>query len=287
MLEKTVQGKNLPDDFTDKVIAEAMKQGDEYLQQKQWEQAKQAFMHVVDIKQDYAPAYKGIGLSARGQVLDQLNDPKCELDKNLLNEAIEELSRAYRLGDRDWDTVKALGSLYGKFQYYEEEAELFWNYCQEDISRPYAFESGLEAMRVMSFGGHGHDAESLHNVKLSSAEIVQRHRQMIDQFADKVPPRELIDSFISTSGTYDRAELTEEWLKESECIVLPIWDELCSHPLTIYTIYRASKYAWKLKQTEYGVKLAEEFIEYARNHPNPSSLSSCFYAGCIWSTITG
>jgi RNA polymerase sigma-70 factor (ECF subfamily) len=267
MLEKNSQNTKLPDDFTDKVMAEAMKQGEAYLREKQWQEAKQAFLRAVDVKQDYAPAYRGIGLAARGQILDQLNDPEKSFDRKLFEEAIEELSRAYRLGDREWDTVQALGNLYEKFQYYEEEAELFWNYCQEDIDRPEAFESGMQALRVMTFCSLSDD--NPHKVKLTDTEIVKRHHQIISQFSGKVPIRKLVDSFINTTAAYDRAELTEEWLKESERIALPHWDELWPHPLRIYTVYRTSKYAWKLKRTEYGVKLAEEFIEYARNHPDP------------------
>lgn len=103
MVFETVE--TLPDDFTDGVLSEAMKQGHTYLAQRQWEPAKQAFMRAADVREDYALAYRGVGLAYRGQMEDRLDEPEGVLDDRLLGQTIDALRRAFRLGDHSPETV--------------------------------------------------------------------------------------------------------------------------------------------------------------------------------------
>jgi RNA polymerase sigma-70 factor (ECF subfamily) len=58
MLKNSVKDQKLPENFTDEVISEAMKRGQQYLEEKQWERAREEFQRVADIQEDYAPAYR-------------------------------------------------------------------------------------------------------------------------------------------------------------------------------------------------------------------------------------
>ncbi|MBI1924768.1 sigma-70 family RNA polymerase sigma factor [Candidatus Poribacteria bacterium] len=250
------ENAQLPDDFTDRVVAEAMKQGEAYLQQKSWQQAKQAFQRAADVQQDYAPAYRGIGLAARGEVLAQLDQSGKTLDQQLLEEAFTELSRAYRLGARDWDTVSTLGQLYEQFDRKKAAADIFENHAQHASEPAEAFRSLSESLRLQGYAKCASDAE-----------IVQRHRRVVAEFADKVPTKDLFSMLWQGKSAYQRAKLIEEWLRETERIGLPIRDELWPHLWGIYTCDRCSVYAWDLKQRERAVEMAEEFLDYARNYP--------------------
>jgi tetratricopeptide (TPR) repeat protein len=183
MLEETVRSQKLPENFTDEVISEAMKRGQRYLQEKQWEQAKKEFQRAADIQEDYAPAYKGIGLAARGTVLEQLKAERTPIDKNLLEEAYQELSRAYRLGVRDWDTVSTLGKLYGQFGRDAEQTQLFLDFSKTASNPVEAFKAGVEAIQSMGIGQEQYQ------------KAVEHHRKLIAQFAEKASAKEQLESF--------------------------------------------------------------------------------------------
>lgn len=110
MTTETIE--TLPGDFTDRVVSEAMKQGHVHLSQKQWEPAKQAFMRAADVREDYALAYRGVGLAYRGQMQERLEELDGVLDDRLLGQTIDALRKAFRLGDQTpetvWPLVRAL-----------------------------------------------------------------------------------------------------------------------------------------------------------------------------------
>ena len=58
MVENTVQSQSLAENFTDRVIAEVMAHGEQYLANRSWEDAREQFKRATDIQQDYAPAYR-------------------------------------------------------------------------------------------------------------------------------------------------------------------------------------------------------------------------------------
>ena len=249
---------DLPTGFTDRVVAEAMSQGEAYLQRKQWESAKEAFLRALDVRQGHAPAHRGIGLAMREQVTQQLVQTEEPFDEALLTEAIEQLSRAHRMGTCDWDTIWALAQLHEQFDRPAEAVELLWNHAQQTDSTHETFKARCEALRISNY-----------KQTPSDEEILRRHRQTLVESVGKVSDRERFDTFWRTRDTYKRAGQIEEWLRESERIGLPIRDELWMHPWTVYTCDRSRTYAWDLDQKERAVEIAEEFLDYARNHPLP------------------
>ncbi|MCX6112572.1 MAG: hypothetical protein NTY22_04700 [Proteobacteria bacterium] len=177
-----------------------MKQGEEYLQQKQWEQAKQAFLRVVDIKQDYAPAYRGIGLSARGQAFEQLGKPEHKFDRHLLEEAIEELSRAFRLGDYTPETVWALhwslrnvSNIDGIIEILKRYAENAPNLEQEFLARHYIVDE--------------------YSLIREHEEAVRWHKDLLEKMQNKVSPEKLLSSLSDATmlRSWKECGLLSEW----------------------------------------------------------------------------
>lgn len=142
MVENTVFSQPLAENFTEQVIAEVIKRGEEYLADGSFEKAREQFQRAVDIQQDYAPAYRGLGMAVKGLIDDQLNLPQGVIDRQLLSEAYTELARAYRLGARDSETVWALATLYHRFQRCEEYVNLLWDFAQTSNDFKAAFEAG-------------------------------------------------------------------------------------------------------------------------------------------------
>ena len=81
-----------------------------------WKSAREQFQRAADVQADYAPAYRGLGMVAQELIEEQLSFPNGIVDSTLIEEACAELARAYRLGARDADTVRALAHLYHQFQ---------------------------------------------------------------------------------------------------------------------------------------------------------------------------
>ena len=112
MVENTIENQPLAEDFTRQVVAEAIKRGEKYLADGHWKRAREQFQRAADVQADYAPAYRGLGMVAREMIEEQLSLPHGMVDITLIEGACTELARAYRLGARDADTVKALAHLY-------------------------------------------------------------------------------------------------------------------------------------------------------------------------------
>ena len=112
MVENTIENQPLAENFTEQVVAEAIKRGERYLADGNWKRAREQFQRAADVQADYAPAYRGLGMVARGLIEEQLSLPHGMVDIALIEEACTELARAYRLGARDVDTVRALAHLY-------------------------------------------------------------------------------------------------------------------------------------------------------------------------------
>jgi hypothetical protein len=122
-------------------------------------------------------------LAARGTVLEQLKAERTPIDKNLLEEAYQELSRAYRLGVRDWDTVSTLGKLYGQFGRDAEQTQLFLDFSKTASNPVEAFKAGVEAIQSMGIGQEQYQ------------KAVEHHRKLIAQFAEKASAKEQLESF--------------------------------------------------------------------------------------------
>ena len=149
MVENTVQNQSVADNFTEQVIVEVMEHAEEYLADGSWEKAREQFQCATDIQQDYAPAYRGIGMAIKGMIDDQLNRPRGIVDRKLLEEAYTEFDRAYRLGAKDSDTVWTLANLYHRFQRCEDYVELLWDFAQTGSDIKASFEAGYKCLFEM------------------------------------------------------------------------------------------------------------------------------------------
>ncbi|HDH99684.1 MAG TPA: sigma-70 family RNA polymerase sigma factor, partial [Firmicutes bacterium] len=95
MIGEIFAGRRLPEDFTERTVEEALRRGQECLKQRRWEEAREEFRKVVEALPDRPEGHLGIGLAVNGLVEEQKR-PGGEIDPDLVREALEELSEAYR-----------------------------------------------------------------------------------------------------------------------------------------------------------------------------------------------
>lgn len=202
--EEASQGINLPEDFTDRVMVEAMEQGEAYLQERNWEKAKQAFLRAVDAQEDHAPAYRGIGLAAQGEVLAQLRTPGYVYDRKLLEEAVEELGRAFRLGDRTPETVWPLTEALQHISDLDRSIRVLKEYAD---NAPDATEEFLALHYIVG------KYSLLHEHK----EAVKWHKDMLEKMQSKMPAERLLWSLSTTimMGSWKKCGLLSEWMSIS------------------------------------------------------------------------
>ncbi|MBI1925671.1 sigma-70 family RNA polymerase sigma factor [Candidatus Poribacteria bacterium] len=255
MLEQNVQDRELPENFTEKVVAEAMAHGEKYLADKAWEKAKREFQRATDVQEDYAPAYRGIGLAARGQVLEQLGQPKGKVDPVLLEQAYAELSRAYRLGAKDWDTVQTLGELYQQFGRCEEQVQIFLDYSRTAKEPLDAFKAGVEAAHEMGALCTGNYAEA-----------VALHQQLLTKYAKAVPPDERLLSYGGLYTAYKETNCLECWLGGMESLETEALPRISS-PLKrlCYVRWRCLAYRG-LGRYDESIRMGEEYIDFMLTH---------------------
>ena len=149
MVENTIESQPLAENFTEQVVTEAVKRGERYLADGNWKNAREQFQRAADVQADYAPAYRGLGMVARGMIEEQLSLPDGTVDSTLIEEAYTELARAYRLGARDPDTVRALAHLYHQFQRCEEYVDLLWNFAMTTDDFNAGFDAGCRSIAEM------------------------------------------------------------------------------------------------------------------------------------------
>lgn len=114
MIKETVGGHELPPDFTEQVVKEALAQGKKKLSQRDWQGAQDAFRKVVDVVPEHLEGNRGLGLSLGGEVEHKQRDAVFDNDE-LAQEAFETLTRAYELGATDDGVVRRLARLYSNF----------------------------------------------------------------------------------------------------------------------------------------------------------------------------
>ena len=66
MVESTIESQPLAEDFSEQVVTEAIKRGEGYLADGHWKSAREQFQRAADVQGNYAPAYRGLGMVARG-----------------------------------------------------------------------------------------------------------------------------------------------------------------------------------------------------------------------------
>ena len=215
MVENTVQSQSLDQDFTDQVIAEVMAHGKKYLADGSWDKAREQFQRATDIQQDYAPAYRGIGMAVKGMIDNQLNLPQGMVDRQLLEAAYTEFERAYRLGARDSETVWTLANLYHRFQECEEYVELLWDFAQTSSDIRAAFEAGYNCLFEMQ-----------QNCVEEFLRAIESHQMLLQKFSAQVSPADQLDSYLHVRRAYFEVERSEDWLAQTESLVEQIGDEM-------------------------------------------------------------
>ena len=224
MVENTIENQPLAEDFTEQVVTEAIKRGEQYLSDGNWKSAREHFQRAADVQADYAPAYRGLGMVARELIEEQLSLPDGIVDSTLIEEACTELARAYRLGARDADTVRALAHLYHQFQRCEEYVNLLWNFATTTDDFDAGFDAGCRSI-----------AEMQEPCVADHTRAVNAHESLLKQFEDQAPLVDQLESYFHVFDAYRKVGRAADWLGQTEHLVEQIGDELTLMHRALYT----------------------------------------------------
>ena len=214
MVENTIENQPLAEDFTEQVVAEAIKRGEKHLADGHWKRAREQFQHAADVQADYAPAYRGLGMVAREMIEEQLSLPHGMVDIALIEEARTELARAYRLGARDADTVKALAHLYHQFQRCKEYVDLLWNFAITTDDFDAGFDAGCRSVAEMQ-----EPCVADHKRAVNAHEILKR-------FGGQTTLTDQLDSYFHVFDAYRKVGRAADWLEQTERLVEQIGDRI-------------------------------------------------------------
>ena len=252
MVENAVQSQSLGENFTDQVIAEVMADGEKYLANQSWEKAREQFQRATDIQQDYAPAYRGIGVAVKGMIDNQLNLPQGTVDCQLLEEAYTELERAYRLGARDSETVWTLANLYHRFQRCEEYVELLWDFAQTGSDIKASFEAGYKCLFEMQ-----------QNCVEDFLRAIKSHQMLLHRFSAQVSLADQLDSYLHVRKAYFEVERAEDWLAQTEYLAEQMGDDMIMAQRFFYMRNRGVMFE-NLNRYQEAAKIYEIFINWVR-----------------------
>ena len=224
MVENTIESQPLAEDFTEQVVTEAIKRGEQYLADGNWKSAREQFQRAADVQVDYAPAYRGLGMVAREMIEEQLSPPDGMVDSTLIEEACTELARAYRLGARDADTVRALAHLYHQFQRCEEYVDLLWNFAMTTGDFGAGFDAGCRSI-----------AEMQEPCVADHKRAVDAHKTLLKRFDGKATLTDQLESYFHVFDAYRKTGRAANWLEQTEHLVDQIGDELTLMHCALYT----------------------------------------------------
>ena len=120
MVDATLKDHQLPDDFTEKVVAEALARGEKLLAEEDWTVAAQEFRRITAVVPDHVRAQRGLGLALNGAVQEGLRGEAVFDDGELVEETFSSLHRAYQLGARDDDVIESVARLSFRFGRHRE-----------------------------------------------------------------------------------------------------------------------------------------------------------------------
>ena len=220
MVENTIENQPLAEDFTEQVVTEAIKRGEQYLADGNWKSAREQFQRAADVQEDYAPAYRGLGMVAREMIEEQLSPPDGMVDSTLIEEACTELARAYRLGARDADTVRVLAHLYHQFQRCEEYVDLLWNFAMTTDD----FDAGCRSI-----------AEMQEPCIADHKKAVNAHETLLKRFDGQITLTDQLESYFHVFDAYRKVGRAADWLEQTEHLVDQIGDELTLMHCALYT----------------------------------------------------
>ena len=260
MVEKTIQGQPLAENFTDRVLKETMERGRKALASGDWTEAKEQFRRASDIKEDFAPAYYGVGEAVRGMIEERLGKPEGQMDRQMVEEACTELARAYRLGSRDPETVWTLAKLYHQFQRCEEYVNLLWEFAQTSSDAREAFKAGYTSIFEM-----GQECIADNDRALKS------HKALLEKFDGQVSRADKLDSYIHSVRAYREKACLKDWLEETERLAEQIGDEMLIAQRFFYTRTCVKIFRW-LECYQEAISTGEEFVRWTRSsaekHPH-------------------
>ena len=253
MVENTIENQPLAQDFTEQVVAEAIKRGEMYLADGHWKRAREQFQRAADVQADYAPAYRGLGMVAREMIEEQLSLPHGMVDITLIEEACTELARAYRLGARDADTVKALAHLYHQFQRCEEYVDLLWNFAMTTDDFNAGFDAGCRSV-----------AEMQEPCVADHKRAVNAHETLLKRFDDQTTLTDQLDSYFHVFDAYRKVGRAADWLEQTERLVEQIGDEVTLMHRAFYTRERGKTLREWGRHRE-AAHTYEAFIDWLKN----------------------
>ena len=250
MVENTIENQPLTEDFTEQVVTEAVKRGERYLADGNWKSAREQFQRAADVQADYAPAYRGLGLVAQEMIEEQLSIPHGTVDITLIEEACTELARAYRLGARDADTVRALAHLYHQFQRCEEYVDLLWNFAMTTDDFDAGFDAGCRSI-----------AEMQEPCVADHKRAVNAHETLLKRFDRQATLTDQLDTYLHVFDAYRQVGRAADWLEQAEHLVKQIGDEITLMHRALYTRERGKTLReWGCHQEAAGT--FEAFIEW-------------------------
>ena len=211
------------------------------------------FHRAADVQADYAPAYRGLGMVARELIEEQLSLPDGMVDVTLIEEACTELARAYRLGARDVDTVRALAHLYHQFQRCEEYVDLLWNFAMTTDDFDAGFDAGCRSI-----------AEMQEPCVADHKRAVNAHETLLKRFEGQITLTDQLDSCFHVFDAYRKVGRAADWLEQTEHLVDQIGDEITLMPRALYTRERGKTLReWGCHQE--AVHTYEAFIDWLQN----------------------
>lgn len=213
--EESFEDHRLPEDFIHRTVKEAMARGRACLEQQRWEEAKREFQKVANTLPDRPDGHWGIGLAAKGMMDKQLGTSSEETEWELVKEAFEELSEAYRLGARDLDTVLVLANMYGQFNKHQERIAFLEDVVQTTDDPGQAFEIAREI--ISSYA-----AMQVHH------KAVKRHRAALATAGQGVTTQEQLDSYMGACFAYQESGNSGEWFSKVERLLAEIPDHAIS-----------------------------------------------------------
>ncbi len=253
MVENTIESQSLAENFTEQVVTEAIKRGERYLADGNWKKAREQFQRAVDVQADYAPAYRGLGMAARELIEEQLSLPDGTVDSALIEEACTELARAYRLGARDADTVRALAHLYHQFQRCEEYVDLLWNFAMTTNDFDTGFDAGCRSI-----------AEMQEPCVADPKRAVNAHETLLKRFDGQITLTDQLDLYFHVFDAYREVGRAAVWLDQTEHLVKQIGDEITLMHHALYTRERGKMLRQWGRHRE-AVDTFEAFIEWLQN----------------------
>ena len=263
MVESTIESQPLAEDFTDQVVTEAIKRGEQYLVDGHWKSAREQFQRAADVQADYAPAYRGLGMVARELIEEQLSLPDGTVDVTLIEEACTELARAYRLGAQDADTVRALAHLYHQFQRCEEYVDLLWNFAMTTDDFDAGFDAGCRSIAEMQEPCVA-DHKSRERGFRFAERAVNAHETLLKRFDGQITLADQLDSYFHVFDAYRKVGCAADWLEQTEHLVDQIGDEITLMHRALYTRERGKTLReWGHHQE--AAHTYEAFIDWLQN----------------------